>query len=358
MRSDDVSYFAEESRLINMEKAANRLEVMLNGLSEDVSDKLRYKLRLICVAFTSIKNDPSLFDSRCQFNIEGLGDRYVASARHLDPSNLEDLSFMFCASYRFLLEFQIGSPFQASDDILEVVGRVHDYEYSGNTRSQLKYAEHQMMVSIMRSYIHHPGMVTLKSLPEQVTRAEVEREKSSLDLDEREQRVQALREKLETYKTAFNFCGLYDGFKHLRESKRVEGYVGLVVLLVLALLMMCPFLIKFYLVFFPLEGVVLDNQFYIALLGFELVLAYFFRVALHNYRSVKAQLIQIDLRMTLCQFVQDYARYAKEVHAGSPNLLERFEQIVFSGIVNDEGAIPSTFDGLESLAAVISKIKK
>lgn len=267
MSFDDINYFAEESRLSEMTKAARRLEVMLSEMNESGSEKLRYMLRLIYVAFVSIKNDPSTFDSRCAFNIKNLGNRYVANARHVDPNNSEELGFMFCASYRFLLEFQIGSPVEVSEDILAVINYVHDYEYSGNIPHQLRYAEHQMMVNIMKGYIHHPGMVALKALPEQVTRAQVEREKSSSDLDAREQRVQALREKLETYKTAFNFCGLYDGFKHLRQSKRIEGYVGLAVLLVLAMLMMCPFLIKFYLVISPLHGVVLDSQFYIALLG-------------------------------------------------------------------------------------------
>lgn len=72
---------------------------------------------------------------------------------------------------------------------------------------------------------------------------------------------------------------------------------------------------------------------------------------------MKAQLIQIDLRMTLCQFIQDYADYAKEVRKDSPLLLERFDQLVFSGIVSSEGAIPSTFDGIEQIANLIEKIK-
>lgn len=121
--------------------------------------------------------------------------------------------------------------------------------------------------------------------------------------------------------------------------------------------MLAPFLMKFWVAVFPSGSLVIDTPFYVSLIGFELILAYFFRVALHGYKGVKAQLIQIDLRMTLCQFIQDYAEYAKEVRRDSPSLLDRFDQLVFSGIVNSEGAIPSTFDGMEQLANLIDKVK-
>lgn len=96
----------------------------------------------------------------------------------------------------------------------------------------------------------------------------------------------------------------------------------------------------------------------ITLAGLELLLLYFFRVALHNFRSIKAQLLQIELRMTLCQFVQSYAEYAKSARDGSSGLLERFEQVVFSGIVTDENSIPSTFDGFDQIANLFDKLKK
>ena len=54
---------------------------------------------------------------------------------------------------------------------------------------------------------------------------------------------------------------------------------------------------------------------------------------------------------------QSYAKYAKDVKQGSPELLDRFEQIIFSGIVNGEGAIPSTFDGLDQIGNIIEKFK-
>ena len=39
---------------------------------------------------------------------------------------------------------------------------------------------------------------------------------------------------------------------------------------------------------------------------FELIAIYFFRVVLMHFRSVKAQLLQLDLRIALCQFIENY----------------------------------------------------
>ncbi len=100
-----------------------------------------------------------------------------------------------------------------------------------------------------------------------------------------------------------------------------------------------------------------DTYLIATVVGFEILLGYFFRVALHGYRAIKAQLIQIDLRMALCQFIQEYAKYAKDIRKDSPELLDRFDQLIFSGIVNSEAAIPSTLDGLEHVANVLDKLK-
>lgn len=351
-------YFCESSRRAIFEQASTRIRTVIDGLREDDDEKNRFLLNFIGATFFHIKSYPELFDERCPVNIRNMGDRYVEAANHLILSDVSDVEFIFSTSYRFLVEYQLGTTETLSSDLLGLITRIYDYEYDGRTFSQLKYAEHQMLIDITKNYIHHPNMVRLKALSEQLEKAELERKKSAEDLDLRETRVNILKDKLDTYKNAFNFFGLYNGFSKLRDTKGTESCIGLTVLLILASLMLLPFLAKFYIALTPEVQPNQDTQLYLTALGFEVVLAYFFRVALQNYRSVKAQLIQIDLRMTLCQFVQDYAVYAKEVSKDTPQLLDRFDQIVFSGIVNDEGAIPSTFDGLDQIANLIAKIKK
>lgn len=94
-----------------------------------------------------------------------------------------------------------------------------------------------------------------------------------------------------------------------------------------------------------------------ALLAGELLLLYFFRVVLHHFRSVKAQLLQIDLRIAICQFVESYAEYVSKIREKNANVLDRFESLIFSGLVADENGIPSTFDGTEQIANVIRSMR-
>jgi hypothetical protein len=235
---------------------------------------------------------------------------------------------------------------------------VSDFEYSGLVASQIRYAPHQMIIGVVQRYLYHPNLVAIKDLPGVIARSESEREKAESAIEERERRVSALAENLVKYETAFNFVGLYAGFLSMKKTKVAERDWNFRYLIGLGLLLTLPFAAKLYLMFFPASGPSLDFSGIATLVGAELLFIYFFRVALHNFRSIKAQLLQIELRMTLCQFVQSYADYAKSAREGSTGLLDKFEQIVFSGIVNDESAIPSTFDGLEQLAGLVEKMRK
>ena len=215
-----------------------------------------------------------------------------------------------------------------------------------------------MLINVVQHYLYHPSLTSLKNLPDVIQQSEVERERAESLIAVRETRVQALAEKLETYETAYNFVGLYAGFKSLKETKVTEKRWNFFFLLILGSLILAPFVVKLLTGFNMVPKSDVDYAGIITLAGLELLLLYFFRVALHNFRSIKAQLLQIELRMTLCQFVQSYAEYAKSARDGSSGLLERFEQVVFSGIVTDENSIPSTFDGFDQIANLFDKLKK
>jgi hypothetical protein len=61
--------------------------------------------------------------------------------------------------------------------------------------------------------------------------------------------------------------------------------------------------------------------------------------------------------MALCQFIQNYAEYSKEIKTKDKSALEKFENLIFSGIVSDEQNLPSTFDGIEQLSKLADAIK-
>jgi hypothetical protein len=339
------------------EKAGRALRGQINNLPQDYDPSKRQMIVFLHILFQSIESAPDKFDEYCPFNSEWAGERFVTLANNLSVDDFTDLSYAFSIGYRFLVEYQLMNPAPISENLVRLLDSTQEYEFEQLVSSSIKYAETQMVIRCVRQYLHHPKMMNLKQLPDWIDKSERERETSEKLLNEREERVKALKEKLDTYKTAFNFVGLYEGFKNLRFQKRIESRIGLLWMFVLGGAMLTPPVFKLYTVFKGGEKIDLDISLSLTVVGFELLLAYFFRVALHGYRAVKAQLIQIDLRMALCQFIQDYADYAKGIRQESPQLLNRFDQLIFSGIVNNEGAIPSTFDGLEHLASLIDKIK-
>jgi hypothetical protein len=92
-------------------------------------------------------------------------------------------------------------------------------------------------------------------------------------------------------------------------------------------------------------------------LSIEIILLYFFRVVLHEKKSLDAQLLQIEFRKSLCEVIQGYADFAKELREKHDISLEKFEDLIFSNIMATEDKMPSTFDGMEHLSGLLQSLK-
>ncbi|TYT73354.1 hypothetical protein [Desulfobotulus mexicanus] len=173
--------------------------------------------------------------------------------------------------------------------------------------------------------------------------------------------LKGLEAKFDKYKHAFNFVGLYDGFSSLAQKKKVESKVLLISLLLVGVIIFLPLLGYTYLVVKDIEGVKafsLDHLIIITpVISIEIILLYFFRIILLNHRSVKAQILQIELRQTLCQFIEAYTDYSHKIKKVDPKALEKFENLIFSGILSNSENLPSTFDGVEQITNMIKNLK-
>lgn len=181
------------------------------------------------------------------------------------------------------------------------------------------------------------------------------------ELTEKEQTVNSLKETLDKQETAFNFVGLYDGFNKLLKTKILESRILLGSLVTMGIIMIVPLLCTIF-GWLP-ENILKDEEAIshllklVPLISLEVLLIYFFRVILQNYKSVKAQILQIELRQTLCQFIQNYADYSKDIKKDDPTVLEKFENLIFSGIISDAENLPSTFDGMDQIGKLFSTLK-
>ena len=173
--------------------------------------------------------------------------------------------------------------------------------------------------------------------------------------------VEILKDKLDTYETGFNFVGLYQGFSALKKEKvdlvpslekRFTGLAAGIVIIPILELIWVLFNYKSLNTNLGILG-------FIALptISIIIILFYFLRISLIDLKSLKSQIMQLELRMTLCQFIQSYAEKSKELKEHNKEGFEKFESLIFSSIVSSDDKIPSTFDGMEQLFSLLKNFK-
>jgi len=331
-----------------------------NYFKEDSDGGADETCRFVKFAVDHIIMHHKIYDSYCLFNLASVGKDFMGEVGRFKFGERAGLEYLFVMSYRFLMEYKIVSPDDTSSEFDIHMSNVDlvACNLSPSVMTQIRYTGSQMVAGVVRSYLRHSQMTGLKELPSFLAKAKNEQDRFESAYHKRKIEVEALKSTLDSYKDAFNFVGLSKGFDDLKKRKEKEKNSAVCLMWVLAISMLLPLVLKVWFLFFGsgVSAVGLDS--YLLLAGFELLLMYFFRVTMHNFKSVQTQLLQIDFRMTLCQFIQSYVDYAKDIKDKDSDLLLKFEQVVFSGIVNSGDAIPSSFDGLEQLSSLIASLRK
>lgn len=171
--------------------------------------------------------------------------------------------------------------------------------------------------------------------------------------------VELLNQRLETYQTAFNFVGLYQGFSKLSEDKLQELKSLKIQYYILGGILLALPVVEMFYVFSNLDELDLSKVIFLVIptITLLLILFWFFRIILSEIKSIKSQVMQLELRMTLCQFIQSYADSSKDLREKNPEGFDKFENLIFSSIVSSDDKIPSTFDGMEHLSNLLKNFK-
>ncbi|NMY78501.1 hypothetical protein HBO01_07400 [Pseudomonas rhodesiae] len=360
LSSDEVQvFFADNNMQKYLAKALDRLEILFAQSEVFASSEGKKVHDFIKASLNEMTNMPAVFDSSCSFNIKHIGSKFVDCIQAASSSKNYDVDTLLSSCYRFVVELELKSPNGMSQFLNMTWNEVSDLDFREfpNAATQVKWSRNNMAISILREYINHPHMAALINLPAAIRASEEAREKSNDEMSIRELRVNALQDKLKGYENAYNFVGLYQGFSKLREDKAKERDLTFKFLMVLGFSLLLVPLLKLFGVVAHEVDLIRESLSIAALFALELMIIYFFRIALQNFRSIKAQLLQIDLRMTLCQFINSYVEFASDARKSDKELLAKFEQVIFSGIVSDESVIPSTFDGLEQVAKIVDGFK-
>jgi hypothetical protein len=334
----------------------------LNGRKEDQestkASRIRDLLRII-VANTD------QFDSLCQVNIRWIGEAFTQklSTYLTEEITTETLDEVYGTLFRFVTEFDLSLHGDMSFDLRRFVNYVDDEPAAFSERAMLdiQFARQQMPIAILKELVGSSVLKNISSPQKIVDSVDAKIAAWSKELDTKEQAATRLKDALKQYTAAFNFVGLHQGFDNLSTDKKREVETLNRQLVLFGLLAIAPLAGELVAAAFALDRFAewSTSMLIAAVPAFSmtLLLVYFFRIVLRRAEAARSQLLQIELRKTLCQFIQSYADYAKEIRSNNPEALVKFENMIFSGIVSTEDKLPTTFDGVEQLSQLIQSLR-
>ncbi|HDL7470236.1 TPA: hypothetical protein PXN82_002011 [Yersinia enterocolitica] len=327
---------------------------------ESSSEFEKKRNKYLQVILKSFDESPEMWDLHCQINIEWVGDFFLGELNS-QKSESHNVDGVYSTCFRFFLEREISNKSELSPYFREIkLFTINELgKFSISAREQIEYATRDMPTAILKEIISDSNMTSVKEFIELSKKSDDLIRQWNTEIKEKEERVNHLKMALDEHENAFNFVGLYSGFDNLSMAKKTEMKSAFRLLILLALLATVPILIEMV---FVLVGVKPDSTFQVItamvpMISLFFVFIYYFRVALNNYQSIKSQINQIELRKTLCMFIQSYAKYSIEIKNKDKEVLSKFENIIFSNIMTMDEKLPSTFDGIEQISNLVKSMK-
>ncbi|HDX8859741.1 TPA: hypothetical protein ACYF2G_006141 [Klebsiella pneumoniae] len=173
--------------------------------------------------------------------------------------------------------------------------------------------------------------------------------------------VKSLKEyesKLDEYKNDYNFALLSKAFSNLLKTKKSEYATNHKNITIFSMwLIATPLLTLLNHIFniYPVEFNLNALFYFLPILSLELLFFYFMRLYYIEGKSIKAQILQIEQRLSLCEFIHDYVE--KKSNSGADKeSWSLFEKLIFSPIQVTSENIPSLLDGASSIAELAGKV--
>ncbi|TVO35900.1 hypothetical protein [Vibrio algivorus] len=335
----------------------------IESFTNRVQDNERPLLVEIKKALNFLSQNKALFN-KCSFSLNEYKKRMIeisTGVQRPDDDSVGELAF-----YVYSIYIELELTLHSNMLVREQIQRFEELKKEAYFPNFLAIKQN-LPYRLFSFYFSHPNSTEVQTLSQRIE--EVREEKQRIDDMLKNKQAEALKiadtineqqRLLEGLKTDYNFVGLSNGFSSLLKSKKRDKIKNTVLLTCLSILLFIPIATALFFCLDSAEGMSLEQHvfFILPLFSAEILLLYFYRISLLNNQSVKAQIAQLELRQTLCQFIQSYADYSKELKEKSQHTLERFENIIFSNVLLDSGSIPATLDGMEQISQLIRSIKK
>ncbi|CAM3618593.1 hypothetical protein [Rouxiella silvae] len=383
-----MATFLDESYKIEFYKLDNYFERALGKLAEDYPelescddehfiDRVTYSAwKIFSGAYT---HRLELLDKYTSFNRKSLGDRARPTLDGYvnNKENFLNILLRNIYEYHFWLNDAGEYP-----EILRswVFNRIEKVLHGRNESGRFYWIERSMSASLFRDLLKEQGFDKLKSLQDDILNYQknipkfIEESKDGVEkeLDKSVQQVQELIERVESskeglqqyenklneYKRDYNFVLLSKAFKKLLDKKTKELYFarGLTWIFTLVLIFMpITSLLNHKYKWLDVGVDMASLIYYVPVVTLEVVIFYFMRLYYGEVRMIKTQLLQIDHRLSLCEFIHDYVEKRKD-SPEEKDSWKAFENLIFSPIQLSADNIPSVLDGANAIADLAGKV--
>lgn len=321
----------------------------------------------------------SALDRNTVFNRKHLEERALIDLESLNQSEGIFLNIMLrlMGEYHFWSNEPGNSPLYLKTIVLERLDR----EVSNNFMvGEFSWIERSMPASIARDFIQSSDFSDVIKLKEDIASVEMkvkgvienETTKLTADLELRKEDVEKLlgkadvsivnlqsyNDKLDEYKGEFNFVLLSKAFSRMKNDKKQElknarRWMNFYTLVLMAIPTLT--LVTLLNAWINFDSSLKHLIYAVPLLTLEVLIFYFMRLYYGEVRSIRAQLLQIDLRLSLCEFIHDFIGKKNESKENSDSWAT-FESLIFSPIQMSADNIPSVLDGANAVADVLGKV--
>lgn len=372
----DTAFFTNKENQEILDKSQRTITKILN--KNNATPLEAETLKFLGFIISKMLQSPKFWDENCSFSINNHAEKLMA---YLNDSFIDgDVDYDQCQaafSYAYIfwreLLISTGLDLTTSDVDLIDFARNNIDSFDTFSKYRINHADKDLTTALFKGLLNSSAVESLRKMSTTIHNAEALTNNWDSKIGERVKSAEKLEESVKKYEDAFNFVGLNKGFSLLLKTKKSERCWLIVIMSIISALIIGPLIYKLWHLSSDMNNYtgfasILKNPapqinisstmlFLFSAISYIAVMLYFFRVALFNYKSVCAQILQIELRMTLCRFILHYSKHAKTIKNNNGPTLDRFESIIFSGLVANEGDLPATFDGLEHISALLKSFK-